>query len=456
MKDIWFLFLGFFIVFSLNSQSIRKNFREMTDTEKINLVNAFYQLRTGQDLINELAEFHRINFNSDNSPAPEKLDIHINLPDEPEREIFFAWYRRYILELEHAMQEINPNISIPFVDWGIDNSPDSPLWDKNFMGQFDEDWLLNRNLGAIGQLPTNENTQSIQGFTSDFFIYSNNLERSVVHSGPHLWIEGEMSGRASPRDPVFYLHHAFLDKLWNDWEEANGKSQFLRTDMIRYDGTNVINGDALPLVNPNDILKSNHLGVFYAEDKLAILHNYEIANTFKSIENFYYQYTIEIGNNFKVPRGKNCKVESVSEIILKPGFNAEAGSSFLVKIDASIFLKSSIEDNKSIVRNQIRFEKLDDFELDAYSLEKEKTEKNLNIIYYPNPFKDKITIRSRKELLYAQVYIYDLLGNELYANNYNQINTFEIRSLNKLNNGIYFLVIKDQNQVILNAKLIKQ
>ena len=34
-----------------------------------------------------------------------------------------------------------------------------------------------------------------------------------------------MAGRASPTDPLFWLHHAFIDKTWSDWQaSANGKN----------------------------------------------------------------------------------------------------------------------------------------------------------------------------------------------------------------------------------------
>ncbi|KAJ6534938.1 tyrosinase, partial [Mycena capillaripes] len=43
-------------------------------------------------------------------------------------------------------------------------------------------------------------------------------ETMRVHDGGHNAVDGEMGDRySSPGDPLFYLHHAFLDKLWWDW-----------------------------------------------------------------------------------------------------------------------------------------------------------------------------------------------------------------------------------------------
>lgn len=179
------------------SQAIRKNYSEMTETEKVNLVNAFYSLRNGADLINDLAVFHGAYFNFDGTPNATNPDIHFNLPDEPEREIFFAWHRRQIFELEQAMQNINPFISIPFWNSSVDQSINSPLWAFNFMGQFNDDWNLQRTLGQNDMLPMPFEVQQAQSQT-DFFLYSDLVERGPVHHGAHRWVGGVMNATVSP------------------------------------------------------------------------------------------------------------------------------------------------------------------------------------------------------------------------------------------------------------------
>ena len=41
---------------------------------------------------------------------------------------------------------------------------------------------------------------------------------SQLHNRVHLWIGGNMAPMTSPNDPVFFLHHCFVDKLWADWQ----------------------------------------------------------------------------------------------------------------------------------------------------------------------------------------------------------------------------------------------
>ncbi|KAJ7888176.1 tyrosinase, partial [Mycena olivaceomarginata] len=47
-----------------------------------------------------------------------------------------------------------------------------------------------------------------------------------VHDGGHNAVDGDMGDRySSPGDPLFYLHHGFLDKLWWDWVEMDPSSR---------------------------------------------------------------------------------------------------------------------------------------------------------------------------------------------------------------------------------------
>jgi len=41
---------------------------------------------------------------------------------------------------------------------------------------------------------------------------------------------------ASPGDPLFYMHHGFIDKLWADWQEANPAKRYTEVG-----GNNVVN-----------------------------------------------------------------------------------------------------------------------------------------------------------------------------------------------------------------------
>ncbi|KAI6347939.1 hypothetical protein MCOR25_010865 [Pyricularia grisea] len=62
---------------------------------------------------------------------------------------------------------------------------------------------------------------------------------SVPHTGGHGGVGGEMSnGVSSPGDPVFYLHHTWLDKVYWDWQARDRPA---RTSSIS--GNNVMRDD---------------------------------------------------------------------------------------------------------------------------------------------------------------------------------------------------------------------
>lgn len=41
------------------------------------------------------------------------------------------------------------------------------------------------------------------------------------HATAHVCISGDMATMFSPDDPIFYLHHSFIDYLWALWHDAN-------------------------------------------------------------------------------------------------------------------------------------------------------------------------------------------------------------------------------------------
>ena len=165
------------IVTGVSAQSIRKNHLEMTQSEKDELVDAFYQLKSSPNLIDDIATFYDNNY----------YDIHANGTSD---DVFLAWYRRLLFEMEQSMQDINPNLSIPFWDWTTDQSTSSVLWDYDFLGQFNSDWGLGRSLGSH-DLPTSADVATLQANTN-WYYYTTFFEFEEVHTAPHNWVEGFM------------------------------------------------------------------------------------------------------------------------------------------------------------------------------------------------------------------------------------------------------------------------
>ena len=86
---------------------------------------------------------------------------------------------------------------------------------------------LRRNVGGVAALPTATDlreslakttySQFQRALEEGFGITSFPLQQ--LHNGMHGWIGGHMgSPTASPFDPIFYLHHCNIDRLWTMWQ----------------------------------------------------------------------------------------------------------------------------------------------------------------------------------------------------------------------------------------------
>jgi tyrosinase len=44
-----------------------------------------------------------------------------------------------------------------------------------------------------------------------------------LHNQVHLWVGGDMGPASSPNDPVFFVHHCNVDRIWEGWMRINGR-----------------------------------------------------------------------------------------------------------------------------------------------------------------------------------------------------------------------------------------
>lgn len=130
---------------------------------------------------------------------------------------FLAWHRRYILRFEQQLQKVDPNVSLPY--WDPIGSPaiPAPLNTPQFVAA----WGLVRHWDA-SYLPTQADLNSVltRGTFSPF-----QMTLESIHGGVHVAVggddpatSGQMAGANSPADPVFWLHHANIDRIWAGWQ----------------------------------------------------------------------------------------------------------------------------------------------------------------------------------------------------------------------------------------------
>ncbi|WP_267243134.1 tyrosinase family protein [Streptomyces sp. PR69] len=240
----------------------RKNQRDLTASEKRRLVNALLALkRSGR--YDEFVTMHGAYVVSDAENEPRAAHM---TPS------FFPWHRRFLLEFEQALQEVDPAVSIPYWDWTRDRSPASSLWADDFLGgtgRLGDDQVmtgpfaysngnwpiraditdgayLTRDLGRRSsplELPTKADVDAAladpvydaapwdstvaTGFRNTIEGWSVGAERWRNHNRVHRWVGGLMLGATSPNDPVFWLHHAYCDLLWARWQRAHRGAGYL-------------------------------------------------------------------------------------------------------------------------------------------------------------------------------------------------------------------------------------
>ncbi|MFI0449660.1 tyrosinase family protein [Actinomadura sp. 6N118] len=191
----------------------------------------------------------------------QHLTAFMSSPNDPAHggPAFLPWHREYLARFERALQAVDPTVSLPYWDWTVDNSQSASLWDSAFMGGNGSGgngqvttgpfafstgkWTLTvldsgetrnylrREFGVMGRLPTPTDVQTAIGVVpydlapwnrnSDVNTsFRNHLER-VIHNPGHMWTGGSMMNMSSPNDPVFWLHHCNIDRLWAVWQRAH-------------------------------------------------------------------------------------------------------------------------------------------------------------------------------------------------------------------------------------------
>ena len=48
-----------------------------------------------------------------------------------------------------------------------------------------------------------------------------------MHNRIHVWVGGDMAPATSPNDPVFYLNHCNVDRIWSGWQKIHNNPQYV-------------------------------------------------------------------------------------------------------------------------------------------------------------------------------------------------------------------------------------
>ncbi len=191
----------------------RKNQKDLSGEEK----NLF------MSVIDELVQSGQYNIHVNHHPVMSHR-MHGLMSGFIGYERFLYWHRVFLLKLEGMMRAIDQRVFIPYWNWVDDR--EFPEWLKDFtptgLTDLDGDMLpVTRNPGANGiTLPTRLRVDEILSLP-DWSSFVRQLEDGP-HNRVHRWVGGRMNDIFySPADPVFWLHHAEVDRIWHIWQLAH-------------------------------------------------------------------------------------------------------------------------------------------------------------------------------------------------------------------------------------------
>lgn len=235
---------------------IRRNHRDLSPNQKSAFVNAVLLLKNSVDSVlhpgrqkryDDFVEIHK------NAMVPGPAMI---MPMPHGGPLFYPWHRILLRQFELALQQAaNDNsITIPYWDWRY--VPLSNPFTDDFLGGDGDasqggrvvsgpfaysggkfpirvwdgksgDAGLRREFGNDSTSWLPDAAQVAAGLAKHpYWPAASCFERTsegVLHNPVHRWVGGNMADATSPNDPVFFLHHCYLDMLWENWKKQHPK-----------------------------------------------------------------------------------------------------------------------------------------------------------------------------------------------------------------------------------------
>ncbi|ORX92557.1 Di-copper centre-containing protein [Basidiobolus meristosporus CBS 931.73] len=227
--------------------SIRKEVRQMSQREWDGFVNAFQKL-------------HDTGLHTYLVPLHKDYDIWAH-----QTPTFFPWHRYYLRIFERRLQEIDPNVVLPYWDWSIDSQspedhfamqqsggngmgPENCVLRGRFAGWMNEipRGCLKRIFNGGDKMASVYSPESLNNFidvAADYLQFHDIMEYGP-HNNVHRAIGGDMGELYSPNDPLFWIHHAYIDKIWYRWQKLHPEVQYGYGGIVR-------SGNSSEEVSPN-------------------------------------------------------------------------------------------------------------------------------------------------------------------------------------------------------------
>lgn len=207
---------------------IRKNANSLTAAERNRFVAAFAQLNNQG--VGRFADFR--NMHTD-----------VSSPQAHGAPAFLPWHRTYLLDLERELQAIDPSVALPY--WRFDQ-PAPNLFTPDFFGvsnaagtvQFSnanplQFWTTDGVQGIVRRPRSNWNPATQPGPTviteaQTLALGTQYPGFRIMEDNPHGTAHTRWDGfirqiQTAAKDPLFFLLHCNVDRLWAKWQRQNGR-----------------------------------------------------------------------------------------------------------------------------------------------------------------------------------------------------------------------------------------
>lgn len=240
-----------------NSIKLRREIRDLTNGELKQFKTIFRGL------------YDNSKFKSMVNLHAEKYNLIHNTP------IFLPFHRVFINDFEQQFLS-NTTFGLPFIDWTLDsnNVKNSIIFSDKYFGKNDANGnIVNSEFkGIIKRNPDiiNGYTNNIKNTIVNSFVLYSNMSFMIelgIHALYHSKLHETMDSVYSPMDPLFFLHHSFIDKIWSEWTDIKLPNKTL-FDNVAYH-TNINVNSYLPgyTFNTRFALNASHFCYRYGQNE---------------------------------------------------------------------------------------------------------------------------------------------------------------------------------------------
>jgi tyrosinase len=138
---------------------------------------------------------------------------------------FLSWHRAYLLKMEAALVAKQKDAFIPWWDW---LGPGVPAWLTKFKPKVGD--VENQRTDLTTAVADQARLDALLKLT-DYTDFTRGLEVDPHNKG-HVALGLPMARvPTAPSDPIFWMHHAEVDRIWAMWQDKNpGKGPVLTGD----------------------------------------------------------------------------------------------------------------------------------------------------------------------------------------------------------------------------------